>query len=55
MGIYIYVYTWITVFLLLSKQVSLKSKTLVNFESPCYKIDVSTFFIVFRRVNRSAE
>ena len=41
----------IKVFLLLSKEMSPKSKTLVNFESLC----TTKFFIVFRRANRSSE
>ena len=42
-------------FLLLSKEVSPKSKTLVNFESLCCNMDMSIFFIVFSRANRSSE
>ena len=45
----------IKVFLLLSKEASPKSKTLVNFESICCNIEKSIFFIVFRRANRSSE
>ena len=41
----------INVFLLLSKEVSPKSKTLVNFGSLCCNMDMSIFFIAFRRAN----
>ena len=36
-------------FLLLPKELSPKSKTLVNFESLCRNIDMSISLIVFRR------
>ena len=45
----------VNVFLLLSKEVPPKSKTLVNFESLCCNMDMSIFFIAFRRANRSFE
>ena len=45
----------IKVFLLLSEEVSPKSKTLVNFESLCCNMDMSIFSIVFRKANRSSE
>ena len=45
----------IKVLLLLSKEVSPKSKALVNFESLSCNMDMSIFLIVLRRANRSSE
>ena len=53
--IYSIVASRIKVSLLLLKEVSPKSKKLVNFESPYCKTDISICFIVFRMANHSSE
>ena len=45
----------VKVFLLLSKSVLPKYKTLVNFESFRCNMDRAIFFILFRKANRSSE